>query len=113
MFKLRGKVNKVILWVFLIVCIANALLLAFAYRDFSWALVAMAFASVVGLPLNIYFLIKVYDQRQPSWFSLVTDSENLINHYGYPDQLADDRKYTDEDEDEDGLDLEGRFCINP
>ena len=46
-----------------------------------------------------------------SWFSLVTDGENLINHYGYPDQLADDRKYTDEDED--GLDLEGRFCINP
>ena len=69
MFKLKGKVNKVILWTFLIVCTANALLLAFAYRDFSWALVAMAFASVVGLPLNIYFLIK---KINPDLLHLIT-----------------------------------------
>ena len=111
MLKLRGKMNKVFLWTFLIVCIANALLLAFAYRDFSWALVAMAFGSVVGLPLNVYFLFKVYNQKQTPLFSLVADGENLINHYGYPDQLVDDRKHADEDED--GLNLEGRFCINP
>ena len=110
MFRL-SKVKKVILWTCFIVCIANVLLLTFAFRDFSWMLIAMAFVSVVGLPLNVYFLFKVYNQRQTSWFSSVKDGGKHINHYGYPDQLADDSKFTDEDEE--GLDLEGRFCVNP
>ena len=111
MLKLKEAVIKVILWTFLIVCIFNALLLAFGYRDFSWELVAMALLSIVGLPLNVHFLFKSYNQRQSAWYPPATDEGNLINHYGYPEQLVDGKKHTEEEED--GLDLEGRFCINP
>ena len=34
------------------------MLLAFAYRDFSWGLVGMFMLSTIGIPLGYYLLIK-------------------------------------------------------
>lgn len=36
----------------------NYMLLAFAYRDFSWGLVGMFMLSPIGVPLGYYLLIK-------------------------------------------------------
>ena len=38
--------------------IIDYMLLAFAYRDFSWGLVGMFMLSPIGIPLGYYLLIK-------------------------------------------------------
>ena len=88
----------------LVVCILNSLLLAFAYRDFSWELMLMAFLSSVLLPVCVWFLFRVYHEKPMLWFTSQTQAGKYINHYVDPSQLK-------EEEDKE-YDLEGRFCIN-
>ena len=94
--------SKIFLWSIFVVCILNSLLLAFAYRDFSWELLLMAFFSTVLLPICVWFLIKVYHEKPMLWFTSETEAGKYINHYVYPSQLKDEDEY----------DLAGRFCIN-
>ena len=62
--------SKIFLWSILVVCILNSLLLAFAYRDFSWGLMLMAFFSTVLLPICVWFFCHLKTPHSSGHFSI-------------------------------------------
>ena len=88
---------RIVGYVLLIVAILNTVLLAFAYRDFSLALLGMTLLSVIGIPLAVYLIAKPPELRH--WFVSEDEEGNRLHIYR-------------EDHEEEELNLEGRFCIN-
>jgi len=70
---------------FFFLVILNTVLLAFAFRDFSFPLLGQFILTVIGLPLSSYFLFK----QQPN-FLVITEEEEKAKEFQ----------------------LEGRFCLN-
>tara|TARA_B100001123_G_C14795655_1_gene822308 strand:- start:84 stop:374 length:291 start_codon:yes stop_codon:yes gene_type:complete len=82
-------------YILFLVAILNTVLLAFGYRDFSWALTGMTLLSVLGLPLASYMLYSHYKQ-QPNVVLVSEDEEigELSHWYQYingkePDNHSD------------------------
>lgn len=61
--KIEDRIGNIFLWSMLVLCILNNLLLAFGFRTWSWQFGLMAFTSIVLLPLNVYFLFKIYHEE--------------------------------------------------
>ena len=76
---------KLFLWTIFFAAILNTVLLAFAFRDFSFPLLGQFILTVIGLPLSTFLLFK----EEPN-FLVITEEE------------AKDEEYQ----------LEGRFCLN-
>ncbi len=89
----------------LVVAILNTAMLAFAYRDLSWELVAMALLSVLGLPLASYMLYTNY-KTQPDVVLVTKDEKTgeLSHWYQHIDE---------KDDDDEEFNLKGRFCVEP
>ena len=76
---------KLFLWTIFFIAILNTVLLAFAFRDFSFPLLGQFILTAIGLPLSSYLLFK----QEPN-FLVITEEEEKAEEYQ----------------------LEGRFCLN-
>ena len=93
---------KLISVILFTIAVFNYLLLAFAYRDFSIALMIMALISLIGLPLATFMILKGGEIKFRFWFT----SEG--NETKKPSNIQNQTEEEDEE-----CNLEGRFCINP
>ena len=71
-----------------LIAFLNTVLLAFAYRDLSLGLLAMAVLSVVGLPLATYLIISRKDKNLLHWFISEDDVGN--KHQVYVEKIDKD-----------------------
>ena len=69
---------RIIGYILLVVAVLNTVMLAFAYRDLSWELVAMTLLSVLGLPLAILLIIK---KDLLHWFVSEDEEGNRLQVY--------------------------------
>ena len=65
-------------YILLILAVLNTVMLAFAYRDFSWELLGMALLSLVGLPLSIHLITK---KELLHWFVSEDKEGNRLHVY--------------------------------
>ena len=82
-----------------VLALLNLALLAFAYRDFSYALIAMFFLTALGLPIATAMLFQLWEKNRILCF---TPREEVTG------QLHD--VWIEENDEE--YNLKGRFCIN-
>ena len=75
---------RIIGYILLVVAVLNTVMLAFAYRDLSWELVAMTILSVLGLPLAILLITK---KDLTHWF--VSEDEEGNRLHVYVEELED------------------------
>ena len=64
-----------------LIAFLNTVLLAFAYRDLSLGLLAMAVLSVVGLPLATYLIMNRTNKKPLHWFVSEDDEESSLQVY--------------------------------
>ena len=83
----------------IVISILNLGLLAFAFRDFSFALLAQFFLSALGLPLTTAMLLQLKEKEKILCFSPKEEKTGKL-----------DKVWVEEDGEE--YNLEGRFCIN-
>ena len=70
---------RIIGYFLFVVAILNTIILAFAYRDFSLALLAMTLLSVLGIPLALYLIAKFPELHH--WFVSEDDEGNRWHFY--------------------------------
>jgi len=90
---------KCIAIVLLVLSILNLGLLAFAFRDFSFALLAQFFLSAAGLPIATVMFLQLKEKYNTLWFTFKDEKTGRLNNV-----------WIEEDGEE--YNLEGRFCIN-
>ena len=82
-----------------VIAFLSLVLLAFAFRDFSFALLAQFFLTALGLPIATAMLFQLKEKDSMLWFTSRDEKSGM---------LAD--VWIEEDDEE--YNLEGRFCIN-
>ena len=83
----------------LVLFILNLALLTFAFRDFSFALLAQFFLSALGLPIATAMFLQLKEKDNNLWFTCKNEKTGKV-----------DDIWIEENEEE--YNLEGRFCIN-
>ena len=78
-------------WFVSVIAFISFLLLSFAFRDFSFLLLAQSFGTLLGLVLAMYFLTKHYNP-QPTVLLVTQDKETGKTTAWY--------KYSNEDDNE-------------
>ena len=80
-------------YILLLIAILDTVLLAFGYRDFSWALLGMTLLSVLGFPLASYMLYSYYNP-QPDVVFVTEDKETgkLTHWYRYLEDEGQDNR---------------------
>ena len=74
-------------------------MLSFAFRDFSFALLAQFLFSVVGLPISTIMFLHLKEKDKILWFTSRDEKTGKLHNV-----------WIEEDEEE--YNLKGRFCIN-
>ena len=82
-----------------VIAFLSLVLLAFAFRDFSFTLLAQFFLTALGLPIATAMLFQLKEKDSMLWFTSRDEKSGM---------LAD--VWIEEDDEE--YNLEGRFCIN-
>ena len=82
-----------------VIAFLSLVLLAFAFRDFSFALLAQFILTALGLPIATAMLLQLKERDRMLWFT---------SRDGEAGKLHD--LWIEEDDEE--YNLEGRFCIN-
>ena len=77
----------------------SLVLLAFAFRDFSFALLAQFFLTALGLPIATAMLFQLKEKDSMLWFTSRDEKSGIL-----------DDVWIEENDEE--YNLEGRFCIN-
>ena len=77
----------------------SLVLLAFAFRDFSFALSAQFFLTALGLPIATAMLFQLKEKDSMLWFTSRDEKSGML-----------DDVWIEENDEE--YNLEGRFCIN-
>ena len=77
----------------------SLVLLAFAFRDFSFALLAQFFLTALGLPIATAMLLQLKEKGRMLWFTSRDEKSGIL-----------DDVWIEENDEE--YNLEGRFCIN-
>ena len=82
-----------------IIALSILVLLAFAYRDFSFGLLALFFLTALGLPIATAMLFQLEEKNRTLWFTSKDKAEEKLHDIWIEES---DEEYN----------LEGRFCIN-
>ena len=82
-----------------VIAFLSLVLLAFAFRDFSFALLAQFFLTALGLPIATAMLFQLKEKDSMLWFTSRDEKSGML-----------DDVWIEEDDEE--YNLEGRFCIN-
>ena len=77
----------------------SLVLLAFAFRDFSFALLAQFFLTALGLPIATAMFFQLKEKDSMLWFTSRDEKSGIL-----------DDVWIEENDEE--YNLEGRFCIN-
>ena len=82
-----------------VITFLSLVLLAFAFRDFSFALLAQFFLTALGLPIATAMLLQLKEKSRMLWFISRDEKSGML-----------DDIWIEENDEE--YNLEGRFCIN-
>ena len=82
-----------------VIAFLSLVLLAFAFRDFSFTLLAQFFLTALGLPIATAMLFQLKEKDSMLWFTSRDEKSGML-----------DDVWIEEDDEE--YNLEGRFCIN-
>ena len=82
-----------------VIAFLSLVLLAFAFRDFSLALLAQFFLTALGLPIATAMLFQLKEKDSMLWFTSRDEKSGIL-----------DDVWIEENDEE--YNLEGRFCIN-
>tara|TARA_Y100000590_G_scaffold356778_1_gene411186 strand:- start:1792 stop:2073 length:282 start_codon:yes stop_codon:yes gene_type:complete len=82
-----------------VIALLNLVLLAFAYRDFSYALIAMFFLTALGLPVATAMLLQLWEKNSILRFTPGEEGTEKLHDV-----------WIEENDEE--FNLKGRFCIN-
>ena len=82
-----------------VIAFLSLVLLAFAFRDFSFALLAQFFLTALGLPIATAMLFQLKEKNSMLWFISRDEKSGIL-----------DDVWIEENDEE--YNLEGRFCIN-
>tara|TARA_B100001750_G_C15488472_1_gene589730 strand:+ start:1499 stop:1783 length:285 start_codon:yes stop_codon:yes gene_type:complete len=82
-----------------IIALSTLVLLAFAYRDFSFGLLALFLLTALGLPIATAMLFQLGEKNRTLWFASKDKVEEKLHDIWIEES---DEEYN----------LEGRFCIN-
>ena len=82
-----------------VIAFLSLVLLAFAFRDFSFALLAQFFLTALGLPIATAMLFQLKEKDSMLWFTSRDEKSGIL-----------DDVWIEENDEE--YNLEGRFCIN-
>ena len=82
-----------------VIALSTLVLLAFAYRDFSFGLLALFLLSALGLPIATTMLLQLREEDKTLWFSSKHEGTGKL-HDVWIEENAEE------------YNLEGRFCIN-
>ena len=82
-----------------VIAFLSLVLLAFAFRDFSFALLAQFFLTALGLPIATAMLFQLKEKDSMLWFTSRDEKSEIL-----------DDIWIEENDEE--YNLEGRFCIN-
>ena len=82
-----------------VIAFLSLVLLAFAFRDFSFALLAQFFLTALGLPIATAMLFQLKEKDSMLWFTSRDEKSGML-----------DDVWIEENDEE--YNLEGRFCIN-
>ena len=82
-----------------VIAFLSLVLLAFAFRDFSFALLAQFFLTALGLPIATTMLFQLKEKDSMFWFTSRDEKSGIL-----------DDIWIEENDEE--YNLEGRFCIN-
>ena len=77
----------------------SLILLAFAFRDFSFALLAQFFLAALGLPIATAILLQLQEKERVMWFTPRDEKTGKLEDIWIEEN---DEEYN----------LEGRFCLN-
>ena len=82
-----------------VIAFLSLVLLAFAFRDFSFTLLAQFFLTALGLPIATAMLFQLKEKDSMLWFTSRDEKSGIL-----------DDVWIEENDEE--YNLEGRFCIN-
>ena len=82
-----------------VIAFLSLVLLAFAFRDFSFTLLAQFFLTALGLPIATAMLFQLKEKDSMLWFTSRDEKSGIL-----------DDVWVEENDEE--YNLEGRFCIN-
>ena len=82
-----------------VIAFSSLALLAFAFRDFSLALLAQFFLTALGLPIATAMLLQLQNKKKILWFTSRDEKTEKLNDI-----------WIEENNEE--YNLEGRFCLN-
>ena len=82
-----------------VIAFLSLVLLAFAFRDFSFTLLAQFFLTALGLPIATAMLFQLKEKDSMLWFTSRDEKSGML-----------DDVWIEENDEE--YNLEGRFCIN-
>ena len=82
-----------------VIAFLSLVLLAFAFRDFSFTLLAQFFLTALGLPIATAMLFQLKEKDSMLWFTSRDEKSGML-----------DDIWIEENDEE--YNLDGRFCIN-
>ena len=82
-----------------VMAFTSLVLLAFAFRDYSFALLAQFFLTALGLPIATAILLQLQEKERVMWFTPRDEKTRKL-----------DDIWIEENDEE--YNLEGRFCLN-
>ena len=90
---------KLLAIILFVIAFLSLVLLAFAFRDFSFTLLVQFFLTALGLPIATAMLFQLKEKDSMLWFTSRDEKSGML-----------DDVWIEEDDEE--YNLEGRFCIN-